>query len=491
MKTRNIVPSLLVAFSIISTGCATTLRSSFQDQCKTEGWTNDQCDVAFYYGLREKFAKENENSGYDANYNVLTREQALKIFDLRLADLEALLDYKNKDEAKFLKEFGLREYLERQEKIFKADRDRLNLVNNHNNFKQYMGETSSSRPRHLMESFDSASVFVEDVVSAYPFTSAYIDNARSSGNLKEIERHVSFSQRTLGKKEPDPNDPEDQNKFIWRPVKVGVEFVGYKIIDADNPRDNKIDYIEGTRLEVADNGNIKRESKPSLKLFVPGNGYNSVLVIDKDKEGQIGFSLPDFVEQTSRVDSGQSLMNDSVLSKLFYEQESQKRVPPKDPPPVMLEIARVGQTKVDIWETNANGWTAPMKYKNDRADNYSVEVKLKGSEKEDFDHSAAKQMEYFRKTWDSTGKVVEYIYPKPPYNQANLSQVTVYGKDIRLVNIDGEVTEGVITSGTNKFLQDKPHQISYTQAEKRWMIKDEDGDGKYEKKREILEAGEK
>lgn len=490
MKNRVFSAGVVLILSVISANCAITLRSSFKDQCKAEGWTNEQCDVAFYYGVRQKFTKENGNGGYEPSYNSLTREQGLVICDARLEDLNGLLDYKNKDEAKFIKEFGLREYLERQERIFKATCGRLQYVDNFTRFKDYMGELSSIASRHL-DRFSAANIFVEDLATAYPFTSAQIDQARASGNLKETERMVWFSERVLGRKEPDPNDPEDQNKFIWKPVKVGVEFVSYKIMDGEQPRDNSVEYVEGTRLEIADNGRVRRESKPSVKMFVPGNGYNSVLVIDKDKEGEVGFLLPDFIERINRVTSAESLMNDSVLSRLFYEPESQKRVPPKDPPPITVEIAPVGKSIVDVWETNPNGWPVPMRYKNDRADNFSVDHKLKGSDSDDFDHSGPKQIEYLRKTWESAGRVIEYFHPKPPYDQSNLSQVSIYGKDVRLVTAEGDVVQGVITPGSNKFLQDVPYQISYTQAERRWMLRDDDGDGKYEKKREIFEAGEK
>jgi len=487
MRIRILAPIVIVFLAIISSGCAITLRSSFQDQCKTEGWTNDQCDVAFYHGLRQKFTVENGNGGYEPSYNVLTRELVLRIFDDRLTDLDDLLDYKNKDEAKFLKEFGLRAYLERQEKIFKADRDRLQLVDNHSKFREYMGESSSSRSNHH-DRFNSASVFVEDLAGAYPFVSTQIEQARTNGSLKEIERFTWFANVALGRKEPDPNDPEDQNKFIWKPIKLGVEFVSYKIMDGEQPKDNNVEYIEGTRLEIADNGNVKRESKPSVKVFVSGGGYNSVVVIDKDKEGEIGFSLPDFVENSQRVNSAQGLMTGSLFSKLFYEPQSKNRIPPKDPPPIVVEIAPVGKTKVDVWETNANGWTVPMRYKNDTADNYSVEAKIKNSELDGFDHSKPKQIEHFKKTWESTGRVVEYFRPKAPYDQANLTTVSVYGKDVRLVTVDGDVIQGVVTPNSNKFLQDKPYEISYIQAERRWLIKDEDGDGKYEKKRETFET---
>ena len=102
-------------------------------------------------------------------------------------------------------------------------------------------------------------------------------------------------------------------------------------------------------------------------------------------------------------------------------------------------------------------------------------------------------MEYIRKLWTGVGdgRVVEYYHLKPPYDQANLSDANVRGNDISIVTVEGEVTQGVITPGSNKWIQDKPYEISYTLANNRWLIRDEDGDGKYEKKRQILESAER
>ncbi|MBI2068520.1 MAG: hypothetical protein HYT67_00200 [Candidatus Yanofskybacteria bacterium] len=488
MRTR-ITTLVIVLLSVISGGCATTLKGSFLEQAEKEGWTKEQQYTAFYYGLRLKFLKENPQGGYDVYYAVLTNKQALTILETRLEDLKGMLDYKNKGEAKYLEEFGLRAELEREERTLKAVYARLRLLENFNDFKANMGDSNSYQNQHSDRGFNSAKIFVEDVAGAYPFTSTQVEEARAGGSLKEIERIVWFSERTLGKKEPDPDDPEDPNKFIWKPVKVGVEFVSYKILGADRPKDNMAEYVEGTRLEVADNGNIKRESKPSLRLFLPNNGYGSVLVIDKDKEGEIGFLLPDFVERVGRVATAQNLMNDSVLSRLFYEDEQSNRIPPKTPPPITVTIAPVGGNKIDVWETNPNGWTVPMRYKNNTVDNYSVGLKLKGSDDEHFDHSKPnKQIEYFRKNWDSAGNVVEYFHPKPPYNEGNIEQISAFGKDLSGFFANGDRIEGRITSGVNKFIQDRPYAIAYAQSDKRWMLRDEDGDGKYEGRRELFGA---
>lgn len=488
MRVENLFPKLFVFILLFSlSGCAETFRNSLLKQANQEGWTTEEQHTTLFYAYRIKFTKENSEDGYDINYAILSTEIAAKILKTRLEDLEYILDYNNKDWAKYIDEFGLRERLEREERVLKAIHGRLQLRENHSNFKEYMGESSGSRPRHLDRGYDASKVFIENVLEEYPFDSTRVQEARKNGTLKEVERVVWFSDRSLGRKEPDPNDPNDPNKYVWKPVEEGIEFISYKIMDSKKPRDNNVEYIEGTRIEIGDNNGIKRESKPALKLFIPTIGSGSVLVIDKDREGEIGYMLPDFVEKVTRVTTAHNLMDETVLSRLFPVSEQKERVQPKKPDPITVEIAPVGKNTIDVWETNADGWTVPLKYRNETKDNYRVLVKVKGSEHESFDPSKPKQIEHFVKEWSSAGNVVEYYYPKPPLDQPNFSQVTVSGKNLRAVTTAGEIIEGYIVPGPNKFVQDNPYAIVYTDGDRRWMIKDEDGDGKYEKKREVFE----
>lgn len=486
MKYRIFSVNLILILAFASANCTTTIRSSFQEQCDVEKWTNEQCDVAFYLGLREKFLVENDEGDYEPNYNALTREQVIGIFDDRLQDLDDLLDPKNEDNAKFLKEFELRSDLERREAIFKAGYSRLLLVDNNYKFRGFMGELSPSQSGH-MDRFDTASVFVENLAEAYPFASAQIEQARANGSLEEVEHVIWFSERTLGRKESDPSDPNDPNKFIWKPVIVGLELVSYKIMNDQQPKDNRVEYIEGTRVEITESGVVERESSPSLKMFVSGNGRNSVLVIDKDREGEIGFLLPDFIERANRINSAEALMNDLTFSRLFHEPEDQKRVMPPDPPPITLTIALVGENVIDVWETSDDGWTVPMMYQNDRADNYRVSVKIEGDDEDGYDHASNnKKIEYFRKIWNGNGNVYEHFYSKSPYDQSNLVKVSVSGTRVVMVTNEGEEITGYITPGNNKFIQDNPYSIEYTESEVRWLLVDEDSDGKFEKRRQIV-----
>lgn len=478
---------LLAALAFAGSGCAITVKSSFLDQAKEKGWTKQQQYVSLHNGYRLKCTTENENGGFDINNCLMPNELATSIFKKRLEDLKDILDYKNKDWAKFIKEFDLRDELEREEKVFKATHDRLRLRDNFSQFKAAMGERGDGGYQSSYypdQAYNVSKVFVEDVFKAYPFTSTHIEEARKNGSLKEVERFVWSSQRLLDRKEPDPNDPEDPNKFIWRLKEEGVEFVAYKVVTSEKPNNSNIDYAEGTRFSMDKDG-IKKESKPALKLFIPNNGYGSVLVIDKDKEGKVGYLLPDFVEKWTEVYSAQSLMDQEVLSMLFFEDQKDQRVKPKDPPPITVEIAPAGKNKVDVWEHNPNGWTVPLKYKNDQGSNFRVSIKIKGSEKRDFNHASPnKQIEHLVKEWDSNGQVKEYFRVKAPFDAANITSVSTYDKRIAIVTNDGDEVVGYITPLNNKFIQDKPFAVSFVEGDQTWYLLDEDGDGKFEKRRQ-------
>lgn len=485
MKKRLASFMFLLIIPLILGGCGAAMGPLVREKCRNDGCTREQQYAAEAYAYRLKLTKENPDGTFSVDYAILPNAEVANIVKNRLNDLDIVLDYNNDDWAPYVKEFGLRPELERQEQIFKAIYARLQLVDHYNNFKEYMGERSSYLSYAHGRGYDASKVFTEDAFTAYPFSSDRVDNARTGGALKEIERFVWSARRELGRKEPDPVDPGDKNKFIWRLEEVSVEFVAYKIMDTANPRDNYVDYVEGTRFTMTDNG-LKRESKPALKMFVPNNDRSAVLIIDKDKEGEIGFLLPDFVEKLPRITSAQGLVTDSVLSRLFWRTDDEKRIKPKDLPPIVVEIAPVGKNKVDVWEYNLNGWTVPFKYNNEFADNYSVSVKIKGEDESGYNQiSPIKQIEHFSKMWNGNGSVYEHFRPQSPYDQADLIMVSVSDKHVVIITNTGDEFTGYVTPGFNKFIKDNPYSIEYTDSEIRWLLMDEDGDGKYEKKRQV------
>ena len=233
---------------------------------------------------------------------------------------------------------------------------------------------------------------------------------------------------------------------------------------------------------------MHKESKPALKLFVPDRSWPAVLVLDRDKEGDVGFMLPDLVKTfSSSLTSAASLFNSAdIIDNLFPVSEQEKRIRPKDRPPITVDIAPVGRNKVDVWEKNDQGWTIPFRYKNDRFDNYNVTAKIKNDESQYFDPSATnKRIDYLKKEWSGTGNVTEFFRPKAPFDEANIVSISVGGNRILMVTNHGEEVTGYVTTGSNKVIQDKPYQVEYTESEKRWLLADEDNDGKFEKRKQV------
>ena len=128
----------------------------------------------------------------------------------------------------------------------------------------------------------------------------------------------------------------------------------------------------------------------------------------------------------------------------------------------------------------------PFRYKNERADNYNVSVKIKGDDQASHDPtSPTKKIEYFRKEWNGNGNVYENFYPQPPYDQSNVVNVSVSGTRVVIVTNNGDEISGYIIPSSDKFIKDVPYSIEYTESQNRWLLMDEDNDGKYEKRRQI------
>jgi len=485
--TKRLIIKITIIFLMAVTlnGCAPRYRFLVRDKAAAAGWTKEQQAVSEHLSYRLLCTKENSDGTFEINHACLPNETVAKIVKQRLDDLNSVLDYKNQEWAPYLKAFpNLREEAEREEKIFKAVYNRLKLVDFHNQFLNYLGERSSLRPMDLDLGYDDKKVFIEDVFAAYPFTSSHIEEARKNGKLDDIQTVLWFNKMKFDRKEPDPSDPNDPNKFIWQPKETGIELISYKILDGPKPQEKKNDYIEGTRFTIS-GSSFKRESKPALKIFLP-EGRPAVIVSDYDKEGEIGFAIPDAVENFYvNPETSESLFNGAAIANLFQVTEKERRIPPKDLPPLNIEIAPIGQNKIEIWEEKSQGWTVTLRYKNDRRDNYNIRVKIKDDEKIHFDPTASKQIEYFKKEWFGNGNVVEFFKSKPPFDNPSLAAVSINGTKVLLITIQGQDITGNITTGPNIVIQDTPYQIEYTEGEKRWLIKDENGDGIYEKKRPI------
>ncbi len=485
----------LLAFSF---GCATTYRDEFLKQAKEKNWTKEEQLAAYYASFRVYFAKPANDGKFTVLYSRLPKSEVTKQLGKYLADLSGFLDYRDEEADRYMKAFGLREHFEWEEKLFKVVKARARAAELQDTFKEMIGE-NSSMPGMAGEGEDLSHGYSEYIFrngnlrDLFPFKSTVIEEAKKNGLLKQVEHFSMERYQEFHHKEPDPNAPDDRNKFVWRSKKIALEITKYKIMtEGVRPENNYGNYEEVYR--VLDG---KKESAPAVQMFLDESGSFGVAVIDVDEERKgSGFGLPDFVERLPEND----VASEAMFARLFPEEEKYKRIEPKRPP-IRVEIARVGE-RANVWEkaTDPKGWTVPLTYQQKPLhDNYNVRIKFKMPDVKESESGHPHhlfQIEYIEKEWNSgassfewgVGKVVEYYRPKPPYDQPVLGARVMLEespKKLQLVVPDGTEKVGFITPLSNIFVEDRPEQIAYTVGDERWLIRDEDHDGIYEKRKKI------
>lgn len=315
-------------------------------------------------------------------------------------------------------------------------------------------------PQHLTETF--------------PFTDDKIEAAKKNGVLKLID-HVLWSRDTdFYKKDINTEHPDDPNEFVWKSWRGGLELFSYQIQTVSKPGDNLGDYIEGYRII-----NGKKESKPALKIFFPSHSPVAVVVIDSDKENEPGFNLPDFVDQLIVSDLTDIQKNGDVIGKIFKEKSETRRKTPakKENKP---EVARSGEP-LNLWEKcpDNDGCSIP-KYRGEMGNGYSLRIEFdNGTGGEE---AMTRGVKYVAKEY-LINKTTEYYRPKPEFQ--NVLSAEAFGKRVRFIMADGSEVSGVITPGPNKFIENEPYAIAYTEGQKRWWAEKSPGSKVFDKRKEI------
>lgn len=491
MSKYSFLLSALLCFAFVF-GCAKTYRGEFNKLAEEERYTKEQKKVSLEYSYRILFGDEQSDGTFRINFGRLPLKEVRERVENYLEDIDWVLNYQDSRMAKYLETFRLREYFERKERVFKLIYARLRAAELYTKFKELTGQTTWSRLQEDRElGYEPKIFFIEDLSKEYPFSKTEINEARKNGFLKEIERYSVSHYRKYDRKEPDPNFPDDPHRFVWKTKKYQLRVSKYKVIvGEEKPKDNYGNYMEVFRLR--DDGT--EESAPALKAFLDERGKDAVVVLDKDREGDIGFGLPDEVEKISEND----ILSSNMISKIFPDKKNHRRIKPQKPPQ-RVEIARVGEA-VDVWEKakSGAGWQVPFSYKMEpNRDNFNVYIEFYKEKERRFKKNRKKIM-YIKKQWTSgnrykpsPGNVVEYFKPKPPYNEELIMAEVLHNEDtkkLRFLFPNGTEKIGFITPGSNIFIKDKPEAIAFTLGEKRWFIFDEDGDGVYEKRKQVSET---
>lgn len=508
MKFRWISLIALLALFAALVGCVPPYRQTFEDAAKNKHWTHKQMLASFAYADRLFWARELQEGSnqYVIIYGKVPTAKVATQIEVVLKDLDMSLDPNDKEMRQYLDTFGLRKDLEHEEEITKAEYARVHAADLENQFEEKMGDSPSSGPEaEMARGYNLKKIFVsKDLSQAFPFTSSQIEGAKKDGSLKEIESlELDFSSK-YDHKATDPNHPNDENEFVWKPSKLSIRLTNYKIVTEDKPQDNKGNYIEGYR--VIDG---KQESKPALKIFFPAGGEGAVVLIDTNREGQDpSFGIPDILETVYDLQNVRDVINNgTLLSALFQEKKSERRVIPTHNL-FKIEVARVDQP-VDQWEksTESEGWIVPFKYVAQSGDNYNVRIKFRkpkftGSEgmAEMHAHADYLEIEYIAKEYTkagdrytaSPGQVIEYYRPKGEFAKKLQAKVldsdAKWGENVKKLSFEfenGDEVNGLLPKGSNKFIEDVPYAKSYTEGSKRWWIESSANDSKYDKRRQV------
>ncbi len=503
---KRVLFLFLLFFLVASSGCVQTFYSYVRDGAKKEGMTRDEQEVVMAIANREALMKKSKEGIYEIDKSRMTLDDVVKNLNQALADLEKIQSVKEDGWQKYNEAHDLWNYFAKEERIYRFLRDSARARQLQARFRELIGESSGDSGRSQKHAYDPRLFIAEsDAEASSKFALARIEDAKTNGKLKLTQTFIVFLSDKYGLKTVDPRDPDDANRFLLKEDAWGLEIKTFAIIEGTEPvKTVANEYVEATRVVLKrgsadDFAAIARESLPALKIFSSANQRLNVVVGDEDKENEIGFGKPDFVEAASGIQNGHDfyLHRKDLISRLFKTPAVKGPRPKRDPPRV--EIARVSGTTTDIdsrWQKSPSpaGWSVPIEYANGNRDNYNVKIRFKDGGDSG---NGGRKVEYIVKEWHSTGDhfkpsagaVVEYYRPKPPYDRNDILEAKVLReestKKLTVTRLGEQTVTGFVYK-SNIFTADEPEMIDYTYGNRRFRIADRAGnDGIYESRKEI------
>lgn len=476
---------LVCVVAFLSAGCTPPYRQQFLDEGNAKGWTEKEKLAAFAYADKIFWSREAGENHYVIMYNKVPTAIVRERLEAVLKDFNAILDPKDEELRKYLDNFKLRGDMEHDELVTQAIYGRVRAAELDAEFKEKMGESSSYGEEAVMaKGYNIRKIFLaKDLEQVFPFKSDQIEAAKKSGLLKPIEKLELDESIQFDHKEADPTHPDDIHEFVWVAKHQSIRLTNYKILDAEKPENNHGNYIEGYRVSEG-----KQEDKPALKIFFPDDGTLAVVLVDTDRQGDPGFGMPDVLDCVYGLDHVQDVIKDGKLLSMLFQKQNEKRVMPKDKV-FSVEISPLDKP-VDVWEkaSSADGWIVPFKFRSDKGDNYSINLKFKKPKFNPDDaesmakmHSDYQDIDWISKEYEGAGNVVEYYRPKKEFS-TNIEAI-VADKEVSFDFPDGSEITGHIPVGHNKFLEDAPYAMSYTEGQHRWWIEKSEGSSVYDKRK--------
>ena len=490
--------------TIMVSGCAMPFLPACLNVAQSEKeefrYTKDQAIVAcsaraLFYANPHLTAYDRADDKWKLNMHGLLTRDVEKVLKDQVESLDMLLSYQDKLDAQWIDWFkGFREGLEKAEQAALYSLGRLNFVRTYNEFVDAVGEPSSALQGMASYFFPAGRKFYStrllypkrDPAGEIPFVAEYLETAKRDGVLRLVDRFDIVSRQEFAKKVPHLYDP---NQFIWESHKRGWTIKSFMVMPGnEKPGDNIVHYIEVYR---SDGG--KEEEKPAVRGFLAAGAKRvSVFIVDYDAQHMAGHGAPDTVERTYYEDitTGSDIFfRENLKKKLLDALYENPRVARKEKPerkrppekPLYVSIKRMGEAKIDVWEHG--DWRVPIDY---LILPQSVELDFKKpetvDEKRAEERDKVKRIRAFRRAFKQDWNVmlIEYWLPKKEYGDQNISSAAASTDTFRIRRKNGPEETGEIG-----YFADRIRQIDYLFGGRWFRIIDEDGDGKFEKKRNI------
>ncbi len=527
MISRNILKkSALVAGLVTVVGLASCsgLKDKVMEICKREpyNFTEPQCGVAYTVGSRDKFminvAEDAKEGGrkFEINYASLPLEDILSREKEMLEFYSGFLDPKEKENSRFLDKTGIRKMMIEE---FLVREQRIRWMNFATTLRSFVDEgfyddgSSSSDDenlsygdlikRNVMGGDKSDKKLAYDIRLVSPFEKrdpvelfrvAAIEAARKKGTLEKVQsfKFPFYEQIQI----QDPESPEDPNAKIWKHELRGVEVSAY---DVNGDKKKLPDYITVTKMKGRmEKGKVVFDEplqRPSLQIFKsPGSQTPNILVADLD-----GDYSPDLVEKIFGVNNASDLLfskKAETLDKLFAKNDGKSRDEELEGfrrgyklPKQSFEVAKVGESRVEVFKINDSGWPLPShyNYKDPEGSNYKVEIVWVGpkpGEDSGKIKDTHKTIKYFKKIYHGTGNeymkiegnVMEYFKPPKDYSKDNIREASVSGSKNQTISIHRKGKTNEVWH-IDDILGEMPvFAIEYDKGDKREVIIDKDGD---------------
>ncbi len=498
--------SLGLFLAMILGGCVTPFviacRTTAQDEKDVFKYTERKaaiaCERAQFFADAHLISYDKSEKKWQLNPNGILSDDLRQVLEDQAKSLDVLLSYRDREDADFIDWFkGFREGLEKEESIVLAILGRLNYVKAYNEFTDYVGELPAPlRPNTASYFFPAGRKFYSPrllymirSLEVVPFTAEYLETAKKNGILQLIDTFTLQDNQKFAKKVPNLYDPND---FIWEMQDRGWTIKSYRVMpDSEKPEDNTVHYIEIFRSKQSGEG---FEEKPAVRGFLAAGGSKvSVFVVDYDREGMPGYGSPDEVIRTfSDIKTGQDIFSNSVLKENLLDalydtsrknvREKPERRRPKDRT-IYTTIVKMGETQLDVWEQGI--WSVPFEYKN-LSQNLRIEFKKPetAEEKHLEEQDKVKRARVFVREFSQGGSkvVLEYWSPKDEYAGYNIAYAGVQGDTLRIRRKNGPEETGEIG-----YFSKRVKVIDYLFGGRWFRIIDEDGDGVFEKKRNIAD----